>query len=85
MTRPPGGIYTCVYVCVCACGQVIPYFPFKGIPRFYDIGGFLKPPAGTQRVRHLLVLLAQTSKLARQACTRVVLGAGGSGSVGPTR
>jgi len=21
-----------------------PYFPFKGIPRFYDIGGFLKDP-----------------------------------------
>jgi len=24
---------------------VTPYFPFKGIPRFYDIGGFLKEPA----------------------------------------
>eukprot|EP00992_Anisonema_acinus_P005356 TRINITY_DN17961_c0_g1_i1.p2 TRINITY_DN17961_c0_g1~~TRINITY_DN17961_c0_g1_i1.p2 ORF type:complete len:214 (+),score=69.73 TRINITY_DN17961_c0_g1_i1:56-697(+) len=24
--------------------SVIPYFPFKGIPRFYDIGGFLKYP-----------------------------------------
>jgi hypothetical protein len=23
---------------------VIPYFPFKGIPRFYDIGGFLARP-----------------------------------------
>jgi hypothetical protein len=23
---------------------VIPYFPFKGIPRFYDIGGFLSQP-----------------------------------------
>ena len=23
---------------------VTPYFPFKGIPRFYDIGGFLKHP-----------------------------------------
>jgi hypothetical protein len=24
--------------------KVIPYFPFKGIPRFYDIGGFLSKP-----------------------------------------
>lgn len=24
--------------------SVIPYFPFKGIPRFYDIGGFLARP-----------------------------------------
>ena len=24
--------------------SVTPYFPFKGIPRFYDIGGFLKNP-----------------------------------------
>ncbi|KAJ8612142.1 hypothetical protein CTAYLR_002454 [Chrysophaeum taylorii] len=24
--------------------RVTPYFPFKGIPRFYDIGGFLKDP-----------------------------------------
>lgn len=23
---------------------VTPYFPFKGIERFYDIGGFLKHP-----------------------------------------
>ena len=27
---------------------VTPYFPFKGIPRFYDIGGFLKKPAEFQ-------------------------------------
>jgi adenine phosphoribosyltransferase len=27
---------------------VTPYFPFKGIPRFYDIGGFLKNPAEFQ-------------------------------------
>ena len=24
--------------------SVTPYFPFKGIPKFYDIGGFLKDP-----------------------------------------
>jgi len=24
--------------------QYLPYFPFKGIPRFYDIGGFLEKP-----------------------------------------
>ena len=28
--------------------SVTPYFPFKGIPRFYDIGGFLKNPAEFQ-------------------------------------
>jgi len=28
----------------------IPYFPFKGIPRFYDIGGFLSKPKVFQRV-----------------------------------
>lgn len=27
---------------------VTPYFPFKGIPRFYDIGGFLKKPTEFQ-------------------------------------
>ncbi len=30
--------------------QVIPYFPFKGIPRFYDIGGFLSKPEVFQRI-----------------------------------
>ena len=24
--------------------KYLPYFPFKGIPRFYDIGGFLEKP-----------------------------------------
>lgn len=24
--------------------QYLPYFPFKNIPRFYDIGGFLAKP-----------------------------------------
>lgn len=30
--------------------KVIPYFPFKGIPRFYDIGGFLSKPLVFQRI-----------------------------------
>ncbi|GMI37117.1 hypothetical protein TeGR_g13467 [Tetraparma gracilis] len=30
--------------------SVIPYFPFKGIPRFYDIAGFLSRPAVFQRI-----------------------------------
>jgi hypothetical protein len=28
----------------------LPYFPFKGIDRFYDIGGFLYEPAVFQRI-----------------------------------
>jgi adenine phosphoribosyltransferase len=30
--------------------QYLPYFPFKGIPRFYDIGGFLYQPAVFQKI-----------------------------------
>lgn len=30
--------------------QYLPYFPFKGIPRFYDIGGFLSEPAVFARI-----------------------------------
>ena len=30
--------------------QYLPYFPFKGIPRFYDIGGFLYEPAIFQKI-----------------------------------
>ena len=30
--------------------KVIPYFPFKGIPRFYDIGGFLDKPEVFQKI-----------------------------------
>merc|ERR1719272_791900 len=30
--------------------EVIPYYPFKGIDRFYDIGGFLKNPAVFQKI-----------------------------------
>ena len=28
----------------------MPYFPFKGIPRFYDIGGFLSKPDVFQHI-----------------------------------
>lgn len=30
--------------------KYLPYFPFKGIPRFYDIGGFLAEPQVFQRI-----------------------------------
>lgn len=30
--------------------QYLPYFPFKGIPRFYDIGGFLANPEVFQKI-----------------------------------
>ena len=30
--------------------QYLPYFPFKGIPRFYDIGGFLYEPSVFQKI-----------------------------------
>jgi adenine phosphoribosyltransferase len=30
--------------------QYLPYFPFKGIPRFYDIGGFLNEPIIFQKI-----------------------------------
>jgi adenine phosphoribosyltransferase len=30
--------------------KYLPYFPFKGIPRFYDIGGFLYEPAVFQKI-----------------------------------
>lgn len=30
--------------------KYLPYFPFKGIPRFYDIGGFLYEPAVFQQI-----------------------------------
>jgi adenine phosphoribosyltransferase len=33
-----------------AIAAVVPYFPFKGIPRFYDISGFLSRPAVFQRI-----------------------------------
>ncbi len=34
---------------------VIPYYPFKGIPRFYDIGGFLSRPDVFQKVINVFV------------------------------
>lgn len=30
--------------------KTMPYFPFKGIPRFYDIGGFLSKPDVFQKI-----------------------------------
>jgi adenine phosphoribosyltransferase len=30
--------------------EYLPYFPFKGIPRFYDIGGFLYQPEVFQKI-----------------------------------
>lgn len=30
--------------------KYLPYFPFKGIPRFYDIGGFLADPGIFQKI-----------------------------------
>ncbi|CAB9522407.1 Adenine phosphoribosyltransferase [Seminavis robusta] len=35
--------------------QYLPWFPFKGIPRFYDIGGFLYEPAIFQKVVDIFV------------------------------
>ena len=34
--------------------KYLPYFPFKGIPRFYDIGGFLAEPTVFQQVVDIL-------------------------------
>lgn len=34
---------------------VVPYYPFKGIPRFYDIGGFLSKPAVFQKIVDIFV------------------------------
>jgi adenine/guanine phosphoribosyltransferase-like PRPP-binding protein len=35
--------------------QYLPYFPFKGIPRFYDIGCFLYQPEIFQKVVDIFV------------------------------
>eukprot|EP00560_Eucampia_antarctica_P005270 CAMPEP_0197835318 /NCGR_PEP_ID=MMETSP1437-20131217/25378_1 /TAXON_ID=49252 ORGANISM="Eucampia antarctica, Strain CCMP1452" /NCGR_SAMPLE_ID=MMETSP1437 /ASSEMBLY_ACC=CAM_ASM_001096 /LENGTH=215 /DNA_ID=CAMNT_0043440655 /DNA_START=97 /DNA_END=744 /DNA_ORIENTATION=- len=35
--------------------QYLPYFPFKGIPRFYDIGGFLEKPSVFQKIVDIFV------------------------------
>ena len=39
----------------CKIAEVIPYFPFKGIPRFYDIGGFLREPEVFQMIVEIFV------------------------------
>jgi len=33
-----------------AIAETIPYFPFKGVPRFYDIAGFLSKPDVFQKI-----------------------------------
>jgi hypothetical protein len=33
----------------------LPWFPFKGIPRFYDIGGFLAQPLIFQKIVNIFV------------------------------
>ncbi len=35
--------------------KYLPYFPFKGIPRFYDIGGFLAAPEIFQQIVDIFV------------------------------
>ena len=35
--------------------KYLPYFPFKGIPRFYDIGGFLEKPDVFQHIVDIFV------------------------------
>lgn len=35
--------------------EYLPFFPFKGIPRFYDIGGFLYEPEIFQKVVDIFV------------------------------
>lgn len=57
--------------------SVTPYFPFKGIPRFYDIGGFLKNPEIFQLVIDVFVErykskseLLRRGAAAREMCAR---------------
>jgi hypothetical protein len=35
--------------------KYLPFFPFKGIPRFYDIGAFLYEPHVFQRIVDIFV------------------------------
>ena len=35
--------------------KYLPYFPFKGIDRFYDIGGFLAEPKVFQKIVDIFV------------------------------
>ena len=39
----------------CEIAKYLPYFPFKGIPRFYDIGGFLAAPEVFQKIVDIFV------------------------------
>jgi hypothetical protein len=63
---------------------VIPWFPFKGVPRFYDIGGFLAQPEIFQKVvdifakRYVLVFVGSASLVACLTLTveRTALSAG---------
>ena len=43
-----------------AIAQYLPYFPFKGIPRFYDIGGFLYESAVFQQIVDIFVARYRT-------------------------
>lgn len=43
--------------------QYLPYFPFKGIPRFYDIGGFLYEPVIFQKIIDIFVARYQQLKV----------------------
>lgn len=45
-TTPNNTLYT---------SSIVPYFPFKGIPRFYDIGGFLAEPEVFQQIVDIFV------------------------------
>ena len=40
--------------------QYIPYFPFKGIDRFYDIGGFLYVPHIFEKIVNIFVKRYET-------------------------
>jgi len=43
--------------------QHLPYFPFKGISRFYDIGGFLAEPQVFQKIVHIFSNRYKTSSI----------------------
>lgn len=43
--------------------QYLPYFPFKGIPRFYDIGGFLYEPKIFQQIVDIFVARYRTMQI----------------------
>jgi len=43
--------------------KYLPYFPFKGIPRFYDIGGFLAAPEIFQKIVDIFVARYEEIKI----------------------